>query len=437
VLHPGGVLRPIARPKTLGMEAGRYIPIAAIRLKQLHMCEDPVTSDRPRKRKSNTALWLRVMGTASLILFVLAGLARLLGPASDGDGLSTTVYVHIAEFAVYIAAGLACGGGLVGLSALLRHLKELQTAFGRLERFQYEMKEAADDADADHPTSTSLTTAREDEEREEPQADRPGRQDMVLEILMDIRDNSLLSVEERREKQIRVADEDFHEAGAEIRPLIEDGEFAKARQITEAILRKYPRDDRASELTAQVERAREQQESNDVVSCERQVDDLISISAWGRARELAQQLQLGHPDSVEARQLLLRIERHHRLFEEEQRRRMNAEVQRLVTRRRWEEALAAARTFIERFPGCEESEAVRMQVPTLEANAEIEERQRLEARIMEYVRHGRYIEAVSLARQVIEQFPDSPQAEALRAQLERLEELAENPDAPPARIRVE
>ncbi len=399
------------------------------------MCDSPVTSDHPRKRKSNTALWLRVMGTTALILFVLAGLARLLGPTGGVDDRSSVVYLKIAEFATYIAAGLACGGLLVGLSALLRHLKELQTAFGRLERFQYEMQQAADDADADHPTSKSLTAAREDEHREEPQPERSARQDAVLEILMDIRDNSLLSVEERRDKQTRIANEDFHEAGIQIRPLIEKGEFAQAREITETILRKYPHDDRTSELTGQLERAREQQESDDVVSCEKQVSDLISISAWGRARDLAQKLQRRHPDSAEARRLLLRIERHHRLFEEEQLRRMNAEVQRLVTRRRWEEALAAARLFIERFPGCEESEAVRMQLPTLEANAEIEERQRLEARIMEYVRHGRYIEAVSLAREVIEQFPDSPQAEALRAQLERLEELAENPDAPPARVR--
>ncbi len=400
------------------------------------MCEDPATTERPRKRRSNTALWLRVMGTAALFLFVLAGFARMIGRTSDG-GLSTTPYLHLAEFATYIAAGFACGGLLVGLSALLRHLKELQNAFGRLERFQYEMKEAADDAEADHPTSTSLMAPREDEPGEEPHADRPSRQDAVLDILMDIRDNSLLSVEERREKQTRVAEEDFHEAGLQIHPLIEKGEFAKARQITDAILRKYPHDDRTSELSAQVERAREQQESDDVVSCEKQVNDLISISAWGRARELAQQLQRRHPDSAEARRLLLRIERDHRLFEEEQRRRMNAEVQRLVTRRRWEEALAAARTFIERFPGCEESEAVRMQLPTLEANAEIEQRQRVEGRIMEYVKHGRYMEAVSLSRQVIEEFPDSPQAEALRAQLPRLEELADNPDAPPARVRVD
>ena len=87
--------------------------------------------------------------------------------------------------------------------------------------------------------------------------------------------------------------------------------------------------------------------------------------------------------------------------------------------------------------GSDDAEALRMQVPTLEANAEIETRQQLEAQIMALVKHGRYIEATALAKRVIEQYPDSPQAEALRRQIDRLEELATNPDAPPARVRID
>jgi hypothetical protein len=78
-----------------------------------------------------------------------------------------------------------------------------------------------------------------------------------------------------------------------------------------------------------------------------------------------------------------------------------------------------------------------MQLPTLKTNAEIEVRQRLEGQIMEYARQGRYIEAVDLAKKVIRDFPQSPQAQVLREQLGRLEELAENPDAPPARLQAE
>ncbi len=64
-------------------------------------------------------------------------------------------------------------------------------------------------------------------------------------------------------------------------------------------------------------------------------------------------------------------------------------------------------------------------------------RQKLEARIMDFAKHGRYLEAVELAKKVIEKYPTSPQAEALRSQLPRLEELANDPNAPPARLRLD
>lgn len=248
----------------------------------------------------------------------------------------------------------------------------------------------------------------------------------LIRLLEDISDNSLLSSKEREAKRLRVADEEISDAQALLHGLINEGGFARARIAAERIGKKYPQDERAISLVEQVERARHDRESDDVEQCTRQVNDLISVSAWQRARELGQELQQGHPDSIEARQLLLRVEREYSVFQEEQRRRMHAEVQRYVTKRRWDDALVAARTFIERFPGCEDAEAVRLELPTLETNAEIEVRQRLEAKIMECVRQDRYIEAVDLARKVITRYPDSPQAEALRGQIERLEQMAHN-----------
>ena len=79
-------------------------------------------------------------------------------------------------------------------------------------------------------------------------------------------------------------------------------------------------------------------------------------------------------------------------------------------------------------------------LPTLgepASNWEIEKRQKLEAQIMDLAKRGRYMEAVELARKVIARYPDSPQAEALRLRLDRLVELADDPGAPPARIRLD
>jgi tetratricopeptide (TPR) repeat protein len=388
------------------------------------------TGPAPR-RKSDTAIWLQVIGVLAVALCLIA-----IGFAV-ASGWSHWKAADLVLPMLALAAGLACGGLLWGVAAVLRVLRSLRDAILRLEGLSYDLKESSRAmAEVDRaPLRDPATPGGDPDETLFSTPLTPWRD--IVTLLEDIRDNSLLNGDERQEKKLRFADEEIQNMAARIRALTAEGDYAQARELASATQRRFPNERRVFELIAQVEENRERHESDDVRSCTRQVEDLISVSAWGRARELAEQLRQRHPDSVEARQLLLRLEREHRLFDEEQRRRMNAEVQRFVTRRRWEEALAAARVFVERFPGCEESEALRMEIPTLKTNAEIEARQFLEAKIMDCARHGRYIEAVDLARKVIARFPESPQAEALRGQLERLEELAENPDAPPARIRID
>lgn len=398
------------------------------------MSEPKTPFQPPNERDSRIASSLRVFGTIVLLLFVMIGAIELVNRTGWTEGPVRDFLVELTKFSLYLAYGLAFGGFLVGLAALLTILRDLHGSFTRMERFQYEQKEPLPSTPPDADRSTRMPVAKIDAE---PEAAMTATWREITSLLADLRDNSLLTESERTAKKLRVAEAEIQDATTRIHTLTADGSFAQARDLADHVIRRHPDDARAARLLKEVEQSRERHESEDVIACTRQVEDLISISAWGRARDLAQQLQQRHPDAPDARKLLLKIEREHHVFEEEQMRRMNAEVQRFVTRRRWEEALAVARAFIERFPGCEESESLRMQLPTLEANAEIEVRQKLEARIMEYVRHGRYLEAVELARKVIDQYPDSPQAEVLRGQLERLEDLAENPGATPARIRVD
>ncbi len=400
-----------------------------------NMSDLPQPTPPPEKKKAWTVFWLRATGSAVLLLLVAVGAIDMFGRTERASRIEYQLLADLGQFFLYLAAGLVCGGLLVGMSALLRVLRDLHFAFSRIERYQYEQTESHYTFH-DTPTLSAQGTAGADDGGNGAAPEKIPWRDL-LAVLEDLRDTSLLSEEERANKRQRVANEEFEQAGARIRERTAQGEFAAARDLVEQIIRKYPDDERGADLRKQVEMARERHESEDVASCKRQIADLVNISAWGRAREMAEQLRIRHPDSVEARQLLISLEKDHLRFQDEQRRRMYTEVQRFVTRRRWEEALAAAQTFLQRFPSGEESDALRMQLPTLQGNAEIEVRQRLESRIMEYARQKRYFEAVDLARKVIRDFPQSPQAQVLRGQLDRLEELAENPDAAPARLRDE
>ncbi len=394
----------------------------------------PSTKHQPLpERKSATARVLRVLGAVTFPLFLVAGVVRV---AAQTDGWSSIGASQIGEFGGYLAAGLACSGFLWGVAALLRMLRQVQASLLRMEELQYQQRGSSTATSAEGQSTGGSAPGRGQIVGGENPAAENGVLREMTRLLRDIRDNSLLSEAERQEKARWVAEEDIHEAQALLRSLTAEGDFPRAREIAEKTSRRYPHDQRAADLIKQVEETRQRRESDDVESAVNQVNDLISISAWQPARQVVQQLQQRHPDSAEARQLLLRIEREHKILQDEQRRRMYAETQRYVTRRRWEEALAAARTFIERFPGCDEAEALQLQIHTLESNAEIEVRQRLEDEIMDLTKHGRYIEAVELAKKVITKYPESPQAEVLRSRLGRLEQLANDPDAPPARVRL-
>ncbi len=119
-----------------------------------------------------------------------------------------------------------------------------------------------------------------------------------------------------------------------------------------------------------------------------------------------------------------RIARERKLFEQRHRQRMLEEVQQCVHQRRWREAADGTRRFLEMFPNDIEAPPLREQLTTLDANAEIQNRQQLETQYKELIQQHRYWDALALARRIIGEYPMSPQADALRRQVARVEELA-------------
>lgn len=375
---------------------------------------------------------LVALSAVTPLAMMAAGLAYWWAGAAGADWRRLAVVM-----AGCAGAGIALGAVVLASASLLSVLQEIREALGRVERFQYEREGSSPARLDDPPSQRGGVPNGEPGVAEGGAAHHSGQWQELLLLVRDIRDNTLLSDEERSAKKLRVRDDELRQARTLLKAKIERGEFAEARQLAINVAGQFPGDPEAAALAGQVEQAREKRESSDIAQCVKQVNDLINISAWQRARALAEQLVEQHPESTDARQLVARIDRDFQLFQEQQRQRMYAEIQRYVSRRRWGEALAAAQTFIERFPSNEESEALRLQIPTLQQNAEIAVRQQLEQEIMELAKHGRYIEAEALARRVIEKYPTSPQAADLRKQLPRLAELAHNPSAPPARIRID
>jgi tetratricopeptide (TPR) repeat protein len=91
--------------------------------------------------------------------------------------------------------------------------------------------------------------------------------------------------------------------------------------------------------------------------------------------------------------------------------------------RQWGAALQAAEDLIAQFPNHARAAKLATELPTLRQNAEIERRQRLEQQLHALVRAGRFAEALSLAQEIIDAYPQSLQAAACRALLPRLEAM--------------
>lgn len=341
----------------------------------------------------------------------------------------------IADVALGLVLGFGVAAVLCAVASLLHCSAAFESCIADLQHVSSETRASAQQISQALQALPEIPDNRPDPANQEAVAALRAAADEILLIVRDARDNTLLTEDQRREKAIRVEQQAFAEAQARVDHLSADGDFARAEQLVAELTQRYPGRPSLQQMSTLIARRREEREKADVHEFTRRIEEFINISAWERARGTADELRRRYPNSPAAGQLEARIDREFQLYEDAQRRQMYAEIERYVSRRRWNEALAAAETFIERFPHRSEADALRIQLSTLANNAEVAARQDMDAEITELARRGQYAEAESLADQLIRRWPDSPQAEILRSQLDRLHELATNPNAPPPRVR--
>jgi len=248
--------------------------------------------------------------------------------------------------------------------------------------------------------------------------------EQILQNTRDLRDIALLSEHERT---LRVQVERaalLEQLEREVPALLREHEWQEARRRVEQARLRFPSFSAWDVLAEQVEEARAKFEQHEVETATREINDLATLGAWDRAAAVAYDLQRRHPRSEQVAALVRRVEAGLNKAGAEERARLMARAQEATNRRDWNEALQLVEQIIGRFPTSAEAHDLRLQLPTLRMNAEIQTRQRLEAEIREYVRREQFDDALRLAREVMTRYPGSPQAAALREQLPRLEQRA-------------
>ena len=254
------------------------------------------------------------------------------------------------------------------------------------------------------------------------------RQTHLLEELVhltrELRDIELLSDAERATRQREEAAELIKRLEQEIPVLLREHNLTEAESRLRRARQRFPALPQWTTLAEQLEQARAKFEAHDLALATREVDDLAALGAWDRAVELVRDLRQRHPHSEKVSELVRRVATGRERASAEERARLMSRAQDATTRREWREALQAVETVIARFPDSAEAHDLRLQLPTLKANVEIQTRHEMETTIRELIRDQRFSEALRIARELIARYPDSPQAAVLREQLHRLEQRA-------------
>lgn len=324
------------------------------------------------------------------------------------EGRSAEVREYFVALAL-ASAGIASGLLLWGASEIVRKLDDLlQTAQDGEEG----LSDTVTTGSAARPAGGAASVAEDAALGE------------LVPLMREIRDIALLNEKQREQRLETQGRELIRRLEAEVPALLREHNWVEARARVQKARERVPSLPQWDVLTGQIEKVRAEVETHDVEAATRQVNDLASLGAWDRANDVVRDLLQRHPGSQPADGLAARVADEREKAQAEERGRLMARAQNATNRHEWIEALSIANSIIQKYPDSADAEAIRAQLPTLEANVEIQRRQRAETEYKGLVEQHRYAEALRVARSLIERYPDSPQADVLRQQLPKLEEKA-------------
>lgn len=370
------------------------------------MREELNTLNTPRHQPEESratpfsAVLLQALSLTVLALTVAGALMALWRRADMGEPIDGGFVILLVSGFIL---GLTMGGLLWGMAGLLDTMSRRQRSPvgpGGLHRAP---NDASDLALGSARHANSLTGT--------------GRADYALGLVSESfqtathLDLSLIEPTQREEVHERMMALVQRRAAEVVIDAINRRQLGEARQWlreAEALFGSTPATQR---LDAKIAESTERNEPLDFASAKHTVRQATLTLQWAMAEDAVRSLCLNHPESNRCR----------RLWDDTRRAGLHAYIERCAHDHRWLEAFAAASEFIERFPDCREAETLGTQLPTLEANAEIMQRKQYESRFKELVGNHEYEDAVRLAKLLIDKYPDSPQATALRVQLPELQ----------------
>ncbi len=356
----------------------------------------PMGKELPRPKWTVFLLW-----TLGLLSWLLV-LAALVYTTLRSD-LQTAVWL---QQTMLMMAGLVLGAIAIGLALMLKYLFSVSVSARLMERMLRDNIEKKTGDEAGVPDLGGASHAE------------------VVSLLSEIMENTLLDAPEKAEKRQLAKKHRQQTLRREIVAQIRTGKFREAGERLEEFAQRYGQTQEVADLSAQLSEALRQHELTEIANVTEQVQRYMGLGLWERALETGVGLAQQFPENPDASRLpeTVRLEQAASARQEQQR--LYREIEHLVARKHWRQALHAAETLILKHPDSPEAGRLRDQMEELRRNAAIAERKEWENRIAEHVQTGRHLEAYNLAMELMNKYPDSPQAGDIRQRLEQLKARA-------------
>ncbi len=248
---------------------------------------------------------------------------------------------------------------------------------------------------------------------------------LILAQLRELNATMLLSDEQLRTKRVRRQQFLAGQLGADALAAISAGNLSQAEEIIERLSNEVPDNPESDKLREALVRAQSSADAEELSESIRRCEDFIAVGDYKKAQVAAEEVLAKYPSAPKAIALFDRVGRESETFASEQRRVYYEEVQKFSKSRQWRRALDAASLLIDDYPDSPEANAIGGQMSTLRSNAQLEEVRRLRDDISTLIERKRYDEAVRIAEDIIVRFPGTQAAIQLSEQIIKLRELAQ------------
>lgn len=358
----------------------------------------------PRPKWTVVLLW--VLG---IMLWLLVAVNLILAAARGQNEAAAAAQNGVQGWAiqgVVLLTSLVLGAVAIGLALMLKYLFSLSVSARLMERMLRDGLEKRNSGDTTVPEFGGASHAE------------------VVSLLSEIMENTLLDDPEKATKRQLAKKHRQQALRREIEALIRANKFREARERLEEFGSRYSVSADVSNLEAQLSDALRQHELTEIANVTEQVQRYMGLGLWERAVETAVGLAQQFPENPDAARLPETVRMEQGASSRAEQQRLYREIEHLVARKHWRQALRAAEMLIEKHPDSPEAGRLRDQMEELNRNAAIAERKEWETRLSEHVKNSRHLEAYNLAVELMNKYPDSPQAADIRKNLDQLKARA-------------